>query len=325
MLVASACGGGGEGGASVALTSTTTAPEGPRNPALWPFSSDSPWNTPIGSKATFRSVGAADTVSLLDSRIEFWVNAQEYSHPIVQAAQSDPLVRVRYERTNRGPLVAGSVEIRVPAAATPAAGADGHLHVLDPNGRTAHEFFSFRRTADGATSSYYVASDLTGPGILEGGTRAYGGSALGGLIRRWELEAGQIRHVLALALTGGQLQRGPVWPADEEDATAHATYSGLVPLGTLLAIPVTVDIGGLALSPAGRAVAVALQNFGAYVVDQATVMTFYAEPTVPKDQIEAIRADLPRIRRELRIVSNNGPNSVGGGGRPLVSPAPPLS
>jgi hypothetical protein len=53
-------------------------------------------------------------------------------------------------------------------------------------------------------------------------------------------------------------------------------------------------------------------------------MTFYAEPSAAMDRIERIREDLPRIRRELRIVANNGPDRVGGGGRPIAPLAPPL-
>jgi hypothetical protein len=212
----------------------------------------------------------------------------------------------------------------MPDGARAAAGADAHLHILSPDGHTAHEFFDFQRTDDGATAEYYVVSDLTGSGVLDGGTRAYGGSALGGLIRTWELEKGEIRHALALALGGQQLRRGPVWPADSEDDNSLETYSGQIPMGALLAIPETVSVEAMQLSPDGLVVARALQRYGAYVVDQARDMTFYAEPSAAMDRIERIREDLPRIRRELRIVANNGPDRVGGGGRPIAPLAPPL-
>jgi hypothetical protein len=115
-----------------------------------------------------------------------------------------------------------------------------------------------------------------------------------------------------------------VWPATEEDAIAPQTYRGTIPMGTLLAIPPAVDVESMILSPEGRMIARALQRYGAYVVDQAEVMAFYAEPDAPPAVIQAIREDLPRIRRELRIVTNNGPGRVGGGGQPTVPPAPPL-
>jgi hypothetical protein len=37
-----------------------------------------------------------------------------------------------------------------------------------------------------------------------------------------------------------------------------------------------------------------------------------------------MRADLNKIRAQLRVVTNNGPSSVGGGGTPVVPLAPPL-
>ncbi len=41
-------------------------------------------------------------------------------------------------------------------------------------------------------------------------------------------------------------------------------------------------------------------------------------------RVEAIRSDLDRIRRELRLVANNAEDTPGGGGHPGAPPAPPL-
>lgn len=326
MIVASGCAKGGRTytTAEGPLVSTTLAPAEQRDPFLWPFTSDSPWNTPIGSGATYRSVTDPATINLLDTRIKEWVNSDEFSHPVVRAAETDPKVAVSYAATATAPFGAGTITINMPASARPAAGVDAHLHIVEPGGTVAHEFFGFRNSATGATATYYVRSDLRGAGILDGGTRAYGGSALGGLIRTWEMEQRSIRHALAIALTGSQLRRGPVWPADEEDAAAPQTYSGQIPIGTLLAIPSGIDVDALQLTPPALAVARALQQYGAYVVDTAAVMTLYAEPNVPAADIAAIRDALPRIRRELRIVTNNTPTTPGGGGIPLAPAAPPL-
>ncbi len=326
VLVASGCAQGGRTytTAEGPLVSTTVAPAEPRDPWLWPFTSDSPWNTPLGSNASYLSVNDPATVNLLDTRIKEWVNSDEFSHPVVRASDTDPKVAVAYAATATAPLGAGSVTINMPASARPAAGVDAHLHIVEPGGTIAHEFFDFRNTATGATATYYVRSDLRGAGILEGGTRAYGGSALGGLIRTWEMEQRSIRHALAIALTGPQLRRGPLWPADEEDAVAPQTYTGQIPIGTLLAIPAGIDVDAMQLTPPAVAVARALQQYGAYVVDTAAVMTLYAEPNAPAADIAAIRDALPRIRRELRIVTNNTPATPGGGGIPLATPAPPL-
>ena len=139
------------------------------------------------------------------------------------------------------------------------------------------------------------------------------------------MEEGTIRHVLAIAMPGRMLRRGPVWPATEQDANAPSSYTGAIPIGTLIAIPPQVNVDAMFLSEEGAVVARALQDYGAYVVDQASVMTLYAEPSVEPAVVEAIRADLARIRRELRVVTNNTAERPGGGGRPRAPIAAPLA
>jgi hypothetical protein len=96
-------------------------------------------------------------------------------------------------------------------------------------------------------------------------------------------------------------------------------------MGSLLAIPPSVDINSLGITdPRTLEVAKALQRFGCYIVDTGGVgdgIKFYAEQDYDVD-------DLPGLylaTRELKLVANNGPNSVGGGGTPLYSLAPPFT
>ncbi len=304
------------------VTPTTTAPA-PRDPFLWPFASDSPWNTPIGTRATFIRVNTDESVNLLDARVYVYLNAERFSHPVVRSSETDPAVIVGYRSTNTPPFSGDVVELKIPAQAQPSVGDDAHLHVVTPDA-VAHEFFQFRRTPTGASTRYYTRTDLTGSGIGSGGTRAYGGSAIAGLLRAWELEQGRVSHALALALAPSQLGRGPVWPAITEDADAETSYLGTIPMGSLVAIPPTFDVKGLQLSPAGETMARALQEYGAYVVDRSKSMTFYGEPGLSAAAVEDIRRDLLVIRPALRLVANNSPTSVGGGGDPVVPLAPPL-
>ncbi len=308
----------------VPLATTTTEAMVTRDPYRWPFDDSSPWNTSIGTDAEYARADDPTTLELRDPGITIWLNSTEWSHPIIESATDDPVVTVAYESTSTPPFGPGTVEIHLPRTARPAIGADAHLHVVESDTAIAHEFFQMNLDGGTATAVYYVQTDLTGSGIETGGTRAYGGSALGGLIRSWEMEEGHIGHALAVALNGDQLQIGPVWPAVTEDAVADETYRGLIPMGTLLAIPASVDVESLFLSEEGLVVARALQQYGAYVVDQSEAMTFYAEPDLPALTVARLRDDLQRLRRELRVVSNNTPDTPGGGGTPLAPAAPVL-
>mgnify|MGYP000750566178 CR=1 FL=1 len=148
-----------------------------------------------------------------------------------------------------------------------------------------------------------------------GGERAYGGSALGGLIRTRELQQQLIPHALALAIPRSHLKLGPVWPAIYEDAGANGTYLGNAPMGTFAVLPPSVDIDSLGLtSDTARVIAHALQDYGAYIVDATNGdASFTAEPSA-NDLLGDFWQDLSEVRSHLRCVDDNKPENVGGGG-----------
>jgi len=80
----------------------------------------------------------------------------------------------------------------------------------------------------------------------------------------------------------------------------------------------------LGLSSGGLLLARALQDYGGYVVDRSAGFTFYAEPSA-ESLLGPMRADVAKIRAQLRLVTDNTSSSVGGGGTPRVPLAPPLN
>jgi len=293
-----------------------------RDQRLWPFAATSPWNVPLGSGATFAAENDPRTVDLHAGHTA--INAKNYSHPVYLAAATDPMHMLTLVGSGR------TVFYRIPAGATPAGGTDAHMHVIDADGSIVHE--TWRATQTGPftwTAESYKEIDLRGSGIAPRssqniGTRAYGGSAIAGLIRAWELEAGAIRHALAVSLMKSQLQAGPVWPATAEDPPSQ--YSGHIPMGTLMAIKPDVDLGALGLTTGGLMVARALQDYGAYAVDTGSNgPAFYAEPDADPGIVRQISGDLPRLLGLLYPVTNNGEDNVGGGGTPRTPLAPPFA
>lgn len=274
----------------------------PWDVSLQPFSAASPWNRPLPKAARFAPAGDPRTADLL--RTTPYINAGAYSVPVYQATTSDP------KRWLANDADGGrAVLVHLPDAAEPAEGTDANLVVIEPGKRYAHECWVARRQPDGAVHcAYWVRTDLWGSGIATGGPRAFGGSAFGGLIRSWELDRGEIRHALALALPRESLRTGWVWPAVAHDSGAEWSYSGSIRMGTLVAIPPNVNLNLLPLSLAGRAVANALQRYGAYVVDSADSFVLYAEPAEEgSERLRILRAELATITQWLRPVINNSP------------------
>jgi hypothetical protein len=307
---------------------------------LLPFSSDSVWRAPLGDgDPPDGSDASPQTLALrLGSEVDSpdstdsWINAEQYSLPVVQADACDPLVTFDVES---GTDDLGDAAVRIPDDAEPAQGTDAHLLVIQPDHRTVVEMWTAEHTGPGAWKAGRVeVVDLKGSGIgPDNGVRAYGGSALGGLIRTWEIDPddpnftdGVIRHPLAMALpssmlsyTGGDpgydeagngTALGYVAPATEQDYDSPWTYGGPIPMGSRIVLPHDVDLDSLDLSPEQRAIAQALQDYGAYVTDRTSdgTVAFYAEPTAPTAWLDVVRGPddtgdgLDRIRARLVVL-----------------------
>ena len=288
----------------------TVTPPAPASPATardatqWPFATNSPWNTPLGSGATYQS-------SPFITGCCPWLNYDAYSIPIYQASASDPLVTITARSgTNPGPTT-----VRIPSNAQPAVGTDRHMVVITPDHSGTDEWWDLDLGA--RTAGTYIHADLQGSGFGIGWVRATGVSLMGGLIRPAEVLAGKIPHVLAFAAPGGTTGTAcPIWPATTCDAGGE---------GALIAIPPgTPKPAGL--STLGSAIFDTLQQYGAYNVDQTGGGTdaFYVEPTGSsvQAQVDAARSDMATIMPLMRIVTNNGPSSVGGPGTRLAPLAP---
>jgi hypothetical protein len=358
------------------VSRTTEANVAARDPVVWPFASDSPWNVPVGAKARYEAiVGNWDL-----SAISVYFNAPQGGWPNTatfwKARTTDPIRTVTVEHDfmpnanpqdpNFGQVIRGPVsfQIRIPDGAIPSGPwtqpytNDAVMLVLDPDGHTLHEFYGARKAANGvdwkAYDFYRYDIRLDGYGrspygytMPDGDTRvkhtarASGLQMIGGIVRPGELRNG-IKHALAAAVTPQQLNRnGPggrtfIWPAsgsDDPDAAGYATV-GNVYMGSLLAIPPSVNLDTLPFQTIeGKNIARAMQQYGVYISDTAggqMVLTveYAAAAELPAQGSYAnptpFAQDLRLAAKYLKVVSNNGPNSIGGGGTPLVPLAPSL-
>ncbi|MDZ7858056.1 hypothetical protein [Sphaerotilus sp.] len=299
----------------------------PRDPALWPFASDSLWNTPLGDGARYAAIRSPGFDPTAGARI----NTRQWSHPVFIAQADDPTVALHLLGQSRPVRVQ-----RVPPQAWPGPMADGSLLLIDVPRRSVVELWRAERVGpDRIVAEAIAVNALTGPGMGSTwqGIRASGGSALGGLIRQGELEHG-FAHVLALAVPPQALNRlGPegkawIWPAVSADDGGGWRYgmTGNLYLGRLLALPPEVALDSLGLQPGPETVlARALQDFGACITDtvqQGGPVALQGEPAV-HDSAARIRPEALRVLvQQLRVVVNHTARSVGGGGRRRAPMAP---
>jgi hypothetical protein len=216
--------------------------------------------------------------------------------------------------------------IQIPLSAKPDPEDDAHIAIIDPTHHYVDEMWRAYRENNVKINTWsYRRNNLFSSGIEMGGARAFGGSALGGLIREKELITG-IAHALAFAIPQThQKCCEAVWPATEVDTPND--YSGNVPMGQLIALPSTVDINSLGLSTYGLKIAEALQHYGAYDVDSSGNFTFFIEPSAAKqlgisNEGNDLNEDLKKIQPFLRCVKNNSKEMVGGGAKDALRFAP---
>ncbi len=237
------------------------------------------------------------------------------------------------------------------------------------DGRTLIEGEPFARCIPGGPGTVLFEEPAFGDLYGDGRIGVDGGSdlsSLGGAIRLGELvPGGVITHALQIDVDAANLYPGdastpcPLWPATKCDTNYSTLYTGTnrdLRMGALLALPPTLNLSTLNLSPAAMILATALQDYGAYIantngtrsvnnivtefspsgsilpiVDSSgtvvapgefqTVWGFPFETTSVTDRWSQ---DIATIFAHLDIVNNNGPNAIGGGGTPLAPLLPPM-
>ena len=316
-----------------------------RDPWLWPFDARSVWNVPIGDGARYESVSLPKPGFCGVDHERFY-----------RLKASDPIREIR-EPSDWGKRWPGGKALAsmpvpdgllVPDAKPPSTPNECAAFLM-PDGRTLVQLEPTCRVEPSGPIVGYprFGEDLYGIGIY--GTHWGSGlSALGGSVRRGELTGpGPIRHAIKLNLWGRWLAYqgstpGYRWPADRADGAAKTAYKGGNPklvMGSLLALPPRLTAKDLGLTTeVGGKLFHALQDYGAYVSDDSgwDAVDLCAEVGV-EDEVKArygfdlaggsgaLYDDKVRLIRALEVVDNNGPASVGGGGKPRRPLAPPLA
>lgn len=220
--------------------------------------------------------------------------------------------------------------VHLPRGACPSPDMDALMSVFQPNGLVLDTYNTVVTSGGTIISSMASFVDARGDGTgLSNGRRASLIPSFAGLIRKGEIGTGSIPHALAAEMPQSMLQPKAVWPAMAFDR--NNSYTGRLPMGALLAIPSWVDIDTLGLSPQGRIIAQAAQDYGVYVVDSdGAGITFLAELDNPEIRWDGNSSyppwwrDMELIVANLEQVTNNTPSTPGGGGARRVPMAPPF-
>lgn len=330
-----------------------------RDPLLWPFSQDSIWNMPIGSNAKYTDVSIESKGLGVDTD---WFIVTKESDPLVPTYLPGAWGEGRATGTTPQPQAQWHPELGEPMHVPydliiPDAITSGGVYFtpnnssafLHPDGRTLDQFNVTTRTEKGGPLYGYrvTQQDIYGDGAY-GGHLGSGLSSIGGSIRKGELLNDEpIHHALKLDIWGKYLYYNPNegtpgyrWPAILADGAAPSNYQGTNPaleMGALLAIPPSVTAESLGLTTkAGQKIFNALQDYGAYVVDDSgwdynyiavereAELEYEAATGRTINDDTALNEDFNKIIAAVEAVDNNSSISIGGGGTPRQPLAPPL-
>lgn len=331
-----------------------------RDPKIWPFTSNSIWNTPIGSGAQYVPAGFESPSYVSTDPTYFYdlstMNSSDYASYDLKTPDGAPSgnnVGRCNGTTPLGTIEFPNSEVVPDGTESPYSTPNNVTAIVQPDGRTIQQLQPLARcTASGDVHGYRASTDdLYGYGTY-GAHFGSGLSSLGGTLRLGELtDELPISHALQLEVWGrmyldfdtSSKTPGYRWPAGSADGYAGGTngYCSLDPCksnpipglvqGSLLAIPPSDTASSLGLTTAaGKKLFAALQNYGGYLVDD----TGGANDAVGIDRDAAaavnwsatsLQADLKTLFSHLSVVNNNESASLGGGGTPRVASAPGLS
>ncbi|MBF0365699.1 MAG: hypothetical protein HQK50_09015 [Oligoflexia bacterium] len=265
------------------------------------FSPTSPWNKVIPDNPELSPYSVAIMNNLMgytsgvSSNINLWtapmhvIDSRYCPRKNVYSIDMDGLFFETVDPDENG--IVENVPMPVEAWADPTE--DGHMILLDVSERVVYELGAARKRSDGhweAQSMDKWALDgegyraaFSGKYWWKSGVRGAGVPFIGGLIRPEEIAAGVIRHTLAVSTPINQLQEvgnggwgrwelcSPV--ASNTDAGRVGTQ--YIPEGAQIQLNPALNLDTLGLSPAAKVVAVALQRYGAFVVDNGPELITY--------------------------------------------------
>jgi hypothetical protein len=213
------------------------------------------------------------------------INTDDYSIPIYTVPTDQPTVAVSVAPDcHEDPgLVEQISAVPIPPDAHPANGGDHTLVIWQPGTNTEWELWMAARAEDGSWTACWggrIEDVSREAGVFPNpyGVAASGLSYLAGAMKVSELQAGEIKHALAVNLvhTTADTQ---VAPATRNDGNSVADDA--IPEGTRFRLDPAIDVTKLGLSDTGVTIARALQTYGMFVTDTSGAVVMIAEDGQP--------------------------------------------
>lgn len=246
------------------------------------FAPTSFWYTPIPASAPLHPNSAGFTADFQRQIHTYYgnvtINTTSYASPVYTAPAGTPTQQVKFwDCQNKGFADPGLVQqwaaVPVPSAAAPSSGTDGEMSVYQPSTDTIWEFWQTRGSSGQWQACWggrmQNASKSQGIWPNSYGTTATGLPFLGGQITAEELQRGEIRHAIGIALVDLEQSGIFSWPANRSDGYNPNHAANRIPEGLRFRLDPNVNVGALNIHPVAKIIAKAAQKYGFVVWDKA--------------------------------------------------------
>lgn len=239
------------------------------------FEVPSVWEQPIPQNPQLRQNSAEYVAHMKTEAPIFGISYREWSVPVFYAKPDTPVTEVDVKYPNQD-----WYKVPIPPEAVPAGNAatlsgkyrDGHMVVISADRRWAWDFYQGRKNVDGTWWAKFIRRwDLSTDGInqpydRQGSCRVSPVPLLRGLITLEEVKSGRISHALALATATAKRYSPGVYPlVGPNSGLSDAPYA--LQLGFRVQLDPTVDVDSLSLTPVGKIIARAMQEYGMIFVE----------------------------------------------------------
>jgi hypothetical protein len=274
------------------------------------FNATSPWNTLIGVKPKIDTDSKQmikhliDTLNAMGLKPVIGINYRQWTPPIHvidadKAPKRDVLSTDDHLYETIDPDQDGIAEdIPLPDGIWSDADGDGHMILVDTGKMKMWEFSFAEQAQDGSWQASIIDTwDLNGPGYRpafsgrywwRSGARGSGAPLIAGLIRPEELKKGVIQHALAFGtpVNRKKIRQTAQWSWELCSPVASRTDGygvgkEYIPEGVRLQLNPGLDLDALGLSGDAKVIARALQEYGAYVVENTRGFPLYFQNLGP--------------------------------------------
>ncbi|HTG54958.1 MAG TPA: hypothetical protein VL943_01730 [Niabella sp.] len=255
------------------------------------FASTSFWYTPIPANVALHPNSANLNKEFNRQRTSWYqtvnINTREYTSPVYTVPADQPKIAIGWNDCQKKGFIekgflAQVADVPMPIYAKEAAGSDAEMTVYQPSTDTIWELWQAKKDANGKWIACWggkLAGASKSAGIMPKpyGTTASGLPFVGGQITAEELERGEIKHAIGIALVDVEHFNIYSWPANRSDGYNPTKKPNWIAEGQRFRFDPSISVDSLNVSRAAKIIFKAGQKYGFVVWDKAGAVSIRAQ------------------------------------------------